>query len=138
MFKEGDRVEAIANSYCYRIGDRGTVVSGIGWLKLDKYKSNTGSNYTNVNFKKLKVTIRDIEVGDTLEMGHASVVVLAVCGEMIAVSQSDKKSFSGWYSMSYAESAWKLPKQKEETITIDGKTYNKEEVTERLSELKTV
>jgi len=90
-------------------------------------------------------TLRDMEVGDiVIDEDGDEREVLAVCGKLFAYSFDKGSKFfnelADWIEFYRAEDlGWKLKDQaEEETVSILGKTYDKQAVEERLKELKEI
>lgn len=96
----------------------------------------------SVSMKKLEYwnkTIRDIEIGDIISPSKSGawVTVIGICDEVVFVQNVSLQI--SMYSLAQMEANGGFVKEApSETVTIDGKTYKKSEVEERLAELKTI
>ncbi len=111
-----------------------------------KYSWKLNEDFTNPNVTNLKLapkTIHDIEVGDVLVKRGEEFPVLMRSGDVVLFGHKAAYGYaaSGNYTIAQLiEYGYTLKDvtPEPETITINGKTYNKAAVEERLAELEEV
>lgn len=156
-FKIGDKVRVFGSSRANRLTDCGIITKpcSIGeklwYVHSNKWKDSNilSDDYVfESDMELILKTIKDVEVGDEIIClpSRRKFTIEAISGNLIAVCPLENKSISigmpnnniTWCRKWVIEKEYKLLNQSSETITIEGKVYNKEEVEKRLSELKPI
>lgn len=150
-YKVGEMVRVMGNSYYEESdGDYIRIKAMFGQIcEIRSYHKidNTYGVYTYdksdfwlfwaEDLAPVKKTLRDMEVNDlVLDDDGGERIIHAVCGNAFLPSYLGHRDMASdaWFSFTEAEKdGWKLKDTNpQETITIDNKTYRKEDVIERL------
>lgn len=146
-FNVGNRVRRIKNgtNSGMNIGDTGTIVEVKSQnsvsVKLDKNKIISMGHDALNSFEKLPKTIHHVEAGDEFyrkDNTPRKLIVIEVFDFSISYYfKNDIHKIIYWLHRELLEEGYELGNQIN-TITINNKTYNKQEVEERLAELKQI
>ncbi|HJP81422.1 MAG TPA: hypothetical protein VJ841_03460 [Candidatus Saccharimonadales bacterium] len=143
-FKVGDKVKVIASTWGPNSRTRAMIGSVYVIKEINDGICAIGTPdfaywFNPSDLRPFKKTLKDVEAGDVVlnEHGNEFRVVEALNNVFAYVTTVVDHGGIAWMEFSEAEEyGWKLKDAEPETIEINGKKYNKEDVVERLAELE--
>lgn len=143
-YKVGDKIRNLKSVYIEK-GSEGWIIEVDTDDRIETYHVDFGSEKWWVSDSEIELvenTFETLEVGDIVvdDDGDEYAVLTPWIGKVIGLSTySNAEFFGNFYTLEELEEDFTI-KQSElsDTITLDGKTYKREDVIERLEELEPI